>query len=111
MSTSELEYYAAPGWITDLSSVAEHVRGLPADVPSLCRVVQGLVLHPFWAERYGVTGVDERDDELQIREASKLFAKALEIDPRPLDEPREPARRVLGNCRDFTTITTALLRD
>ena len=116
----ELEYYAAPGRMTDLSSVAEHVRDLPADVPSLCRIVQGLVVHPFWAERYGVTGVPrpddgvvvlERDDELQIREAANIIAKALEIDPRPLDEPREPAKRVLGNCRDFTTVTTALLRD
>jgi hypothetical protein len=106
----ELEFYAAPGRMTDLSSVGEHVDHLPADVPSLCRIVQGLILHPFWAERYGVGGVGERDDELQIREASNILAKALEIDDRPLDEPREPGRRVLGNCRDFTTVTTALLR-
>jgi transglutaminase superfamily protein len=107
----ELGYYASPGRMTDLSDIAEHVRMLPADVPSLCRIVQGLVVHPFWAERYGVGGVAERDDELQIREASGILAKALEIDPRPLDEGREPTRRVLGNCRDFTTITVALLRD
>ena len=110
-SPSELGFYAAPGRMTDLSPIAEHVRDLPSDVPSLCKVVQGLVVHPFWAERYGVSGVAERDDELQIREAAKILAKALEIDARPLAEPREPAKRVLGNCRDFTTITTALLRD
>jgi transglutaminase superfamily protein len=55
--------------------------------------------------------VPERDDELQLRPAAKILAKALEIDPRPLDEGRLPQQRVLGNCRDFTTITTALLRD
>jgi hypothetical protein len=110
VTQAELDYYAAPGRMTDLSSIEEHVSSLPSDVPSLCKVVQGLVLHPFWAERYGVAGTAERDDELQIREASAILAKALEIDGRPLDEPREPADRVLGNCRDFTTITTALLR-
>lgn len=108
---SELGFYSTPGRMTDLSSIAEHVRDLPADVPSLCKIVQGLVVHPFWAQRYGVSGVAERDDELQIREASGILSKVLEIDPRPLDEPREPTKRVLGNCRDFTTITTALLRD
>lgn len=110
VSQAELDYYTAPGRMTDLSSIAEHVGHLPADVPSLCRIVQGVVLHPFWAERYGVRDADARDEELQIREASKILAKALEIDGRPLDEAREPDKRVLGNCRDFTTITTALLR-
>jgi hypothetical protein len=108
--SEQLEFYAAPGRMTDLSSIAAQVDDLPDDVPSLCRVVQGLLLHPFWAERYGVAGVAERDDELQIREASKILAKALEIDGRPLTEARDPAQRVLGNCRDFTTVTTALLR-
>jgi hypothetical protein len=111
MPGPELEFYATPGRMTDLSPIAAHVDHLPSDMPTLCRIVQGLIVHPFWAERYGVTGAEERDDELQIREASGILAKALEIDARPLDEPREPAKRVLGNCRDFTTVTTALLRN
>jgi hypothetical protein len=108
--TGELEFYGAPGRMTDLASVAEHVETLPSTLPEICEVVQGLVLHPFWAERYGVGGVAERDDELQLRKASDILAKALEIDGRPLDVAREPGKRVLGNCRDFTTVTTALLR-
>ena len=109
--SEELAFYATPGRMTDLGPIAEHVVALPSDVPSLCRVVQGLVVHPFWAQAYGVDGVPAHDDELQIREASGILAKALEIDPRPLGEGREPTARVLGNCRDFTTITVALLRD
>ncbi len=106
----ELDFYAAPGRMTDLSSIAQHVDDLPDGVPEICTLVQGVILHPFWAERYQVGGVEERDDELQLREASRIIAKALEIDGRPLREGRPPQQRVLGNCRDFTTVTTALLR-
>ena len=108
---SELEYYATPGRMTDLSSVAQHVRDLPSDVASLAKIVQLVVVHRWWDERYGVTDAAERDDEMQIREADRILAKALEIDPRPLDQGRMPQQRVLGNCRDFTTVTVALLRD
>lgn len=106
----ELEFYASPGRMTDLRAIEDRVANLPADVPGLCRVVQGLIVHPFWASRYGVGGVAERDEELQIREAASILEKVLEIDDRPLADPREPSKRVLGNCRDFTTVATALLR-
>jgi hypothetical protein len=108
---AELDFYATPGRMTDLSSIADHVADLPSDVPSLCKIVQLLVVHRFWDTRYGVTDAEERDDEMQIRPADEILAKVLEIDPRPLDHGRMPQQRVLGNCRDFTTVTVALLRD
>jgi hypothetical protein len=41
-----LEYYAGPGPLSDLGA---HAAELPAGIPDLCRVVQGLVVHPSWA--------------------------------------------------------------
>jgi hypothetical protein len=111
VTQQELDYYAAPGRMTDLSSIAEHVRDLPPDIESLAKIVQLVIVHRWWDERYGVTDAAERDEEMQIRPADGILAKALEIDPRPLDHPRMPQQRVLGNCRDFTTVTVALLRD
>src|SRR5207244_6237492 len=40
----------------------------------------------------------------------ELVAKIRELDDAPLTIARPPDRRVLGNCRDFSTLTTALLR-
>lgn len=110
MTPAELEYYATPGVMTDLWSLAEHVDQLEITVESVCRIVQGLIVHPFWGQAYGVEDVGQRDDELQLRPAAKIIAKALEIDDRPIDVMREPGKRVLGNCRDFTTVAVALLR-
>ena len=45
---SMLSYYAQPGMMTDLTSLADELGGLPKDVPSLCKLVQKLYLHIFW---------------------------------------------------------------
>ena len=108
--SEELAFYAAPGRMTDLSGLRDELEGLPSDIAELCRVVQGLILHPFWTERYGVDVADERRGELQIPPAQQILEAALKLDDAPLTQARPPDRRVLGNCRDFSTVLCAMLR-
>lgn len=105
-----LEYYATPGPFTDLVPHAARLRELPETLPELCRVVQGLVVHPFHARLYGLDPAGLRQDELQIRRAQEMLDRVLTVDPRPLSEPRSPDRRFVGNCRHFTVLLCALLR-
>lgn len=105
-----LAYFATPGPFTDSTPHAEHVRGLPDALPDLCRVVQGLVVHPFLAHLCGVAPHEIRLDDLEIRTASEMVIRVLALDPRPLGEARPPGRRFVGNCRHFTVLLCALLR-
>jgi hypothetical protein len=105
-----LEYYAAPGWMTDVRQHAALLQSLPGDIPALCRVVQGNLLHVFWAERYGVLLSDERKQEVNIRRASTMLARIQAVDDRSLTVPRPPEKRLVGNCRDFSVLCCALLR-
>ncbi len=107
VTKEELAFYSSPGEMTQLDPIGDVA---PADVAKLCAMVQGIVMHPFWTKSYGFDAPPERQEELQIRPAADILAKALELDPSPLTEVRPPDRRVLGNCRDFSTVTTALLR-
>lgn len=59
-----LEYYAHPGLMTDPGEHAGLLDDLPTEIPALCQAVQGLLLHIFWAERYGMTPLEERTDWL-----------------------------------------------
>jgi hypothetical protein len=102
VSQEELEYYATPGEMTELGEVE-----VPSDVPSLCEVVQGVLIHPFLTHLYGLEFPAHREDELQIRPAAEIVAR---LDDAPLTHARPPEHRVLGNCRDFSTVTTAFLR-
>jgi Transglutaminase-like superfamily len=83
---------------------------LPADILALCRVVQGLMIHVFWAEQYGIQLPKDRKDEVQLRSVTSKLNRIIELDARPLDQARPPARRLVGNCRDFSVLLTAMLR-
>jgi hypothetical protein len=106
-----LEYYAAPGSMTDLANVpAELFDGLPTDPVGLCRAVQGLIVHEMWAHAYGFDVPEDRLTDLQARSAVEMTDVIRRLHPGPLSEARPVERRMVGNCRHFSTLSAALLR-
>lgn len=108
--TTPLEFYATPSPMTDPGPYASQLRALPKDVESLCKIVQGLIIHIYWAEQYGVKHTPGRQAEVQLRSICKQLDRIMELDPKPLTEARDPDRRLVGNCRDFTNLLTTMLR-
>ena len=108
---SGADFYASAGPMTDLDRCPrETLVGLPAEPDALCRVVQGLLVHEEWAPAYDLDLHDERRNEVRTRPAASMIEAVLELDPAPLVEARPPERRLVGNCRHFSTLSTALLR-
>jgi len=105
-----LGYYLGQGVMTDPGPHKALYDGLPRDVASLCQVVQGLLLHIFWAKRYGVTLSAEREGEVQIRPVQRKLARLQELDDAPLTVARPVERRLVGNCRDFAVVLCSFLR-
>src|SRR2546423_13593064 len=65
-----LEYYAAPGPMTDLAGVpGDAFDGLPTDPVGLCRAGPGLIVHEVWASAYGFEEPASRLRDLQARSA------------------------------------------
>ena len=107
---SVLSYYTQPGVMSNAAEYAALLDDLPRDVPSLVRTLQGLAIHIFWAERYGVKLAEERQAEVQIRSVRRKLARLLELDDRPLKEPRALKKRLVCNCRDFSLLLAAMLQ-
>src|SRR5512137_1637050 len=105
-----LGYYAQPGVITDPHEQAHWLHDLPTDIPSLVKIVQGVMVHIFWAERYGLQLSAERKQEVNLRFIPKILAHINELDPQPLTAARDLDRKFVGNCRDHTTLLCAILR-
>jgi hypothetical protein len=103
--------FVEPGVMTSPGKYASLFEGLPADPAGAARVVQGLMIHEFWVEAYGVTLSDAERATVNMRRAEQLLGAIVERDDRPLDAPREPAGRIATNCRGFTVLAVALLRD
>ena len=108
--TTVFDYFAAPGPMTNPGRHAGLLDQLPTDIGSLCRVVQGLMIHVFWAEQYGIQLPEPRRDEVQLRTVASKLDRMLELDSRPLSEARLLDRRLVGNCRDFSVLLTTILR-
>jgi hypothetical protein len=107
---SALAFYASHGEMTDPGELAPLFDGLPRGAAALRDVVQGLLVHIFWASRCGLELADARKQEVQLRKVPRQLARLLELDPRPLDQARPLDRRLVGNCRDFSVLLSAMLR-
>src|SRR5664279_4966014 len=88
-------YYAQPGPLTDPKNLGDLFKDLPADIPSLVRIVQGLAVHIFWAGRYGLQLTPQREAEVNLRPVTRKLARLLELDPRPLSETRPLDKRLV----------------
>jgi len=109
-SAQVLAYYATKGVMTDPGGYASAFDGLPRDVGALCKIVQDVMLHIFWAERYGVKLTEERKGEAQLRRVDQKLARLFELDGRLLTEARVHESKLVGNCRDFSVMMAAILR-
>jgi hypothetical protein len=106
----QIGFYSQFGSFTDPRDQRNSYEGLPTAVPELCLVVQGLILHVLWAERYGVTPTEERKFEAGIRYTERLLKRIQELDNKPLTEARTLDHRILGNCRTFSVLLASMLQ-
>ena len=109
MDTS-LTTFSQQGPISDPGTYASLFDDLPTSIYDLVRIVQGVTIHVFWAERYGVKHTPERQAEVQLRTMPRRLERTLELDPRPLTEPRALEQKLVGNCRDHSLLLAAMLR-
>ena len=67
-----LQYYATFGTITDPGEYGWLFDGLPDDIPRLVKIVQGLIIHYGWTNRYGVEFSQERfNKDAHLRKVSR----------------------------------------
>lgn len=105
-----LTYYTEQSRFTTPGKYAYLFDELPDDIPGLCRVVQGLILHYMASESHGYRIPKTRLPEVDTRYVDKMLAKIIEHDDSPLSTPRPPEKRMIGCCRDFGTLFCAMAR-
>lgn len=109
-SMTPIIYYASQSSITDPLSYGKLFNNLPVDIPALCRIVQGLIIHPFEAHLYKVRVPKKRLGELDTRKVSLMLPRIYELDAQPLTVEHPLNKRFAGNCRDFATLLCSMLR-
>lgn len=103
-------YYLANSPMSDPREHAALLDTLPDDVPGIVRAVQGLMTHIFWSRAYGKELSEARQAEVSLRTVHSKLSRMLELNPAPLDCARPYEQKLVGNCRDFSLLTSAILR-
>ncbi len=109
LSDSIRTFYLESGKLSTLPMGID-ASSLPDNVADLVKVVQGLLIHVFWLDRYGLKLPPDRQDEVNFRDFNKKFNKLFELDASPVNTPRPMERRLVGNCRDFSNFMAAFLK-
>ncbi|MFH8220471.1 transglutaminase-like domain-containing protein [Streptomyces sp. NPDC018057] len=87
------------------------VRVLPRDPGRLAGLVRDLIIHRGEGERFGWTIPRDRlHHDAETRYVTGILRLLAERGTAPLTEPRPPARRFVGTCRDFALLHCSLLR-
>ncbi len=100
--------YSKHGVMTDPGVNRQLLDDLPREIGPLCRALQGLLVHVFWAQRYGLSPAEVREDEVQIRPFGGKLARILELDDSPLSVARPPEKRLVCNCRDYSVVLASV---
>jgi hypothetical protein len=105
------EYFRHDGPMTALGAHAEEFSKLPRDLPRLCDVVQGLLIHrdiaPFL---YDLKLTEAQRDDGHIRPVAQMLTRIHELDSRPITAARDYGRRLPSVCRHFSLMLSAMLR-
>ena len=108
--TSELKYYSEPGELTDLKDFQDFTEWLSPEPRVVFQVAQGLVIHDMWIERYGVKAKASQKSAKCSPSVKDILAQASALKSMSLALPRSPDERVIGCCREFALLATALFR-
>ncbi len=110
MKDETLTFYREQSAITRPGKHSPLFTDLPQSVEALCKIVQGLIIHYLGGDLYGCQITAEREREIDTRYVEQMLERILERDPHPLMETRAPQQRLVGCCRDFSTMLCSMLR-
>jgi len=104
------QYYSTQSIISDPGEYVHLLDNLPDNIPSLYNILQGLIIHIYWAEPLGIKLSQDRQQEVGLRKVSRQLKRIFELDSAPLATSRLLERKLIGNCRDFSIMLTSILR-
>jgi hypothetical protein len=105
-----LDYYAGHSALSDPGPHAGLIGSLPPDIPALCRILHGLLIHEAWIEKQGFDPAAFSGQSRATLPVSQRLGQLLAIAPGPLTIARPGELRALATCRDFALMLCAVLR-
>lgn len=109
--TPFVEYFLSHSEFSDPGRFESALLELPDDPAEICRVIQGLLIHPSWIPSYEASIDEDRVySEQQARRVVDIIHNLFTLKDAPLVEPRPAQQRAVGVCRNFSLLLCSTLR-
>ncbi|MBT7617955.1 MAG: transglutaminase domain-containing protein [Calditrichaeota bacterium] len=102
--------YAKQSNITNPGEHKDNYSGLPGDIAGLTRIVQGLIIHYRSGDFLNYKIPESRIADIDTRYVESMLEKIVTLNPSPLLNNRQLEHRLVGCCRDFSTLLCSLAR-
>lgn len=106
----ELNFYTKQGKRTKVKKGIFDI--FPNDISKICRIIQGLLIHPCTLKRlYGLDFPMKRIKDRHLKTIQSIINKIFKLDKDSLLITREPKKRVVDVCRQFSMFLCSVLRE
>lgn len=105
-----LDYYRTHSEWTNPGEHKTMFRGIPDDISSIVKSVQGCLIHGGLVWLYDLKPSEAQGMGFNIRRTDELLRRIAAFDESPLSVPRPKEKRLLVNCRQFSVLTCSILR-
>lgn len=105
-----LVYYSKQGQLSGLGKHTQAAKELSSDICCLTEVVQGIILHDMWIDRYKVKPKPSQWCRVLSPSMEDLLDTVVGVNNTEPFERREPGERVIACCREFSTMLCGVLR-
>lgn len=102
--------YARHDRFTDPGEYADFLNTLPRNRADLSAAINGFLIHLWKIRKYHPEQLTQRPHDVFTRRIESVLARVKELDSRPLDQSRPEARRAIVDCRTFSLMLVAVLR-
>ncbi|WP_329167658.1 transglutaminase domain-containing protein [Streptomyces sp. NBC_01267] len=105
------EFYTTQSVFSDPGALTPRYAALPTDPAELARTARDLVIHRLEGEAFGHTIPEDRlHHDAETRYTDDILRIITDRNDAPLTEPRAPADRFVGVCRDIALLHCSFLR-
>lgn len=103
-----LDFYRGHGMMTEVKTMKHMIKDIPKDIPSIVSIVQNVLLHKAWAERYGVELKGKKHEEPWLRSVEEKLIHLDKLGYKHVQHKKSIENKILGICRDFSVMAAAL---
>lgn len=106
-----LDYYRTHSQWTNPGQQETMLHGIPDDIPSVVKAVQGCLIHGGLLWLYDLKPSQLQDKGFDIRRTEEILRRIKALDESPINVPRPKEKRLIVNCRQFAVLTCSILRN